>query len=73
MCGDDLGRPESSHAWLIDEAVEAPLQFPKNRKMIFQLGEALFASEKSAFKVRELSTTSRVGRSFLDLREKRHH
>ena len=41
--------------------------------MIFQLNEALFASEKSAFKVRELSTASRVGLAFLDLREKRHH
>jgi hypothetical protein len=36
--------PESRHAWLINEAVEAPLQFPKNREMIFQLREALIAT-----------------------------
>jgi hypothetical protein len=58
---------------LINEAAEATLQFSKNRKMIFQLGEALIASDKSAFKVRELSTASRVGLAVLDLREKRHH
>jgi hypothetical protein len=58
---------------LINETIEAPLQFPKNRKMIFQLREALFASEKIAFKVRKLSTASRVGFAFLDLREQRHH
>jgi hypothetical protein len=58
---------------LINEAVEAPLQFPKNRKMIFQLGEALFASEKSPFKIRKLGTASRVGLAILDLREERHY
>jgi hypothetical protein len=70
---DELGGPESRHAWLIKEAAEAPLQFPKNRKMIFQLREALFASEKSAFKICEFGTASRVGFASLDLREKRHY
>jgi hypothetical protein len=30
---------------LINEAIEAPLQFPKNRKMIFQLRETLIAGD----------------------------
>ena len=46
--------PESRHAWLINEAVEAPLQFPKNREMIFQLREALIATAEE--------NTSTVGR-----------
>jgi hypothetical protein len=58
---------------LINEAVEASLQFPKSRKMIFQLREALFASEKSAFKVRELGAASRVGLAIPDLRDERPH
>jgi len=37
---------------LVNEAVETPLQIPKNREMIFELRDALFASAKSAFKVR---------------------
>jgi hypothetical protein len=41
--------------------------------MIFQLREALFASEKSALKIRKLGTASRVGLAILDLREERHH
>jgi hypothetical protein len=58
---------------LVNEAVEAPLQIPKNRVMIFQLREALFASAKSALKSRKLDTASRVGLAILDLREERHH
>jgi hypothetical protein len=58
---------------LINEAVEAPLQFPKNRNMIFKLREALFAGEKGAFEIRELGTASRVRRAILNLREERHH
>jgi hypothetical protein len=69
---DELGGPESTDAWLIKEAAEAPLQLPKNRKMIVQLRETLFASEKSAFKIREFGTASRVGFASLDLREERH-
>ena len=41
--------------------------------MIFELRDALFASAKSAFKVRKLDTASRVGLTILDLREERHH
>jgi hypothetical protein len=59
--------PDSRHTWLINEAVEAPLQFPKNREMIFQLREALFADDKSVLKIYELSTARRVGLAFLDL------
>jgi hypothetical protein len=58
---------------LINEAVEAPLQFPQNCQMIFQLREALFASAKSAFEIRELGTASRIGLAILDLCEERHH
>jgi hypothetical protein len=54
---------------LINEAAEAPLQFPKNRKMILQLGEVLFASENSTFKNCEFSPASRVGLASLHLRE----
>jgi hypothetical protein len=58
---------------LLNKAAEAPLQFPKNRKMIFELREALFANEKSTFKICELGTASRIGLAILDLREERHH
>jgi hypothetical protein len=54
---------------LINEAVDAPLQFPKNCKMILQLGEALFASENSTFKSCEFSAASGVGLASLHLRE----
>jgi hypothetical protein len=65
--------PESRRAWLIDRAVEAPLQFPKNRKMIFELGEALFASENRTFKNCEFSAASRIFLAILHLREERHY
>jgi hypothetical protein len=42
----NLWGPESRHAWLINEAVETPLQFSKSRKMIFQLRKPLFDSEE---------------------------
>jgi hypothetical protein len=58
---------------LINQAAKAPLQFPKNRKVIFQLREALFASAKGTFKARKLGSASRVGLTILDLREERHH
>jgi hypothetical protein len=68
-CGSRTRGPESRYAWLINEAAETPLQFPKNRKMILQLGEALFAGENSPFKNCEFSAASRVGLAILHLRE----
>jgi hypothetical protein len=49
--------------------VETPFQFPKNRKMIFELSEALFATENRTFKNCELSAASRLGLAILHLRE----
>jgi hypothetical protein len=69
----ELGGAKSRHARLIDEAAEAPLQLPKNRKMVFQLGEALFAGEKSAFKIHKLGAASRVELVILDMGAQRHH
>jgi hypothetical protein len=64
-----LRGPETGHAWLIDEALESPLQFPKNREVIFEQRETSFASEKSPFKFGELGAANRVGFAFPDLRE----
>jgi hypothetical protein len=58
---------------LINNATEAPLQFPKNREMIFQLREALFANDESAFEFRKLSAASRIDLTTLHLREERHN
>jgi hypothetical protein len=65
-------RASSRDLCLIKEAVDALLQFPKIRKMIFQLREASFAGDKTLFKICELSAASGVGLAFLDLDEERH-
>ena len=69
----ELWRRENRHTWLINEAVESSLQFPKSRKMIFQLREASLAGEKSPFKIGEFGAASRIGLAFLDLRQEGHH
>jgi hypothetical protein len=44
---------------LINEAVEAPLQFPKSRKIIFQLRKPSFDREEVLFTGFEGSATGR--------------
>jgi hypothetical protein len=69
-CGSRTRGPESRHAWLINETVKAPLQFPKNRKMIpVERGFVVRQRQQYVQECRELNAASRIGLAILHLRE----
>jgi hypothetical protein len=72
MRGDELGGRETKHTWLINVAVEAPLQFPKNRKMILQLPKSLFDSEQVLLTRFEGHAASRSAFTDIGLLDEKH-